>query len=166
MDFYYKDIPLSQRRRAVRDAIKYLGPKHFDMANWITTKPSFFTKKRKWALRSVGSLNINSCGTTGCIAGHTAFVASGMYKTVWNERGAAQFLGIQHLVYIGNLGPFSPGYPRWEQYGHNHKAVYQEVLVWLNELVEEAEKVESETAQAVQGLEIPWYPSWDLVDVS
>ena len=153
-----EDIPLSQRRQMVRDAIERHGHKHFDMEYWITTKPTLFSHRTSWSPSrdDVTQVDPNHCGTTGCIAGHTLMLAKELKIKLHTVPDAAKFLGIEYCNSahaISHSHPFSPEYKRWTQFRTN-KNVWQEVLKWLDELVIEAQ------AEELTAKNVPQYIDW------
>lgn len=70
------------RRQRLRDRIFEYGPEHFDMENWFRVNYEDENADEYYdtpSLQDAFNINIDSCGTTGCLAGH------GMLDLVLND---------------------------------------------------------------------------------
>ena len=133
--------------RATLDSIRQHGPEHFDMSCWFAAVDT-----AEFDLWDASQINLNRCGTTGCLAGHAAVAAwnMGVDVTRWQPEHAADWLGLPGGGYVGSDDYFSGGaeWPEaWRRY-RDARMVDEDLItaewhtvIWgLEQLIKKAEE--------------------------
>lgn len=130
----FDHIPLMERRLLVRDSVFKHGPARFDMAYWFITGHGTGDAE----VDAAASIDIDACGTTGCIAGHVALVALAAGCRVYNPHQASDWLGIEREGLDGHH-PFSCTYwPTEMEDEPDKQGTFDAVVDWLDDLIIEA----------------------------
>lgn len=138
------DMTLTERRIKLRDQVLMKGPEHFDMDDWFIESDGE-EGADCMTLNMAGDIDIESCGTTACLAGHGALVMNEQKQHIECADDVAWYFGLDSSAfYVCSWSSIQVGdWNMYDAYVHNKedneylRAQWITVIEYLDQLIKQ-----------------------------